>query len=176
MSFVTELRCRECGRSYPLEAIYACEYCFGAVEVVYDYEAIKKNISRELIASRPRNLWRYREMLPINGEPTDGLHSGFTPLVRARRLADELGIEELWIKDDSVNHPTFSYKDRVVPVSLSKAKELGFDTVGCATTGNLGNAVSAHGARAGLRVIVLMPAGLEQGKVVGTAARGTPRR
>ncbi len=169
MSFTTGLRCRECGRAYPKEAIFVCEYCFGPLEVMYDYDAIRASISRESIAARPRNLWRYRELLPIDGEPTDGLYSGFTPLVQARNLGAKLGLEDLWIKDDSVNHPTLSYKDRVVPVALSQAKELGFTTVGCATTGNLGNAVAAHGARAGLRVFVLMPAGLEMGKIVATA-------
>jgi len=169
MSFVTGLRCRECGRSYPKEALFVCEYCFGPLEVVYDYEAVRTKMSREAISRRPANLWRYRELLPIESEPTDGLYSGFTPLVRAHHLGAELGIEELWIKDDSVNHPTLSYKDRVVPVALSRAKELGFTTVGCATTGNLGHAVAAHGAMAGLRVFILMPAGLEMGKIVATA-------
>jgi len=167
--FMTGLRCRECGRAYPKEAVFVCEYCFGPLEVVYDYEAVRKSMTREEIARRPANLWRYRELLPIEGEPTDGLYSGFTPLVRARHLGEELGIEELWIKDDSVNHPTLSYKDRVVPVALSRAKELGFTTVGCATTGNLGHSVAAHGAMAGLKVFVLMPADLEMGKVVATA-------
>ena len=169
MSFITGLRCRECGRNYPKAAVFVCEYCFGPLEVVYDYDAVRRSMTKQAIAARPESLWRYRELLPIDGEPTDGLHSGFTPLVRAHNLGRELGLEELWVKDDSVNHPTLSYKDRVVPVALSRAKELGFDTVGCATTGNLGHSVAAHGATAGLRVFILMPANLEMGKVVATA-------
>jgi threonine synthase len=145
------LRCRECGRSYPAEAIYVCEYCFGPLEVMYDYDGLRRSMSRAAIASRPRNLWRSRELLPVAGEPSDGLNSGFTPLVRADNLARELGVRELYLKDDSVNRPTLSYKDRVVPVALSRAKELGFDIVGCASTGNLANAVAAHAAIARLR-------------------------
>ena len=167
-SYMTGLRCRECGRDYPAEAIYVCEYCFGPLEVSYDYDAVKGQLSAKKIESRPRNLWRYRELLPLEGEPTDGLYSGFTPLVRADNLARELGVEELYLKDDSVNRPSLSYKDRVVPVALSRAKELGFHTIGCATTGNLGNAVAAHGAMANLETYVFMPAGLESGKVIGT--------
>lgn len=170
--YVTGLRCRECGRDYPAEAIYTCEYCFGPLEVMYDYERLRRVLTRDLIASRPQNLWRYRELLPIEGEPTDGLHSGFTPLVRAENLARELGVRELYLKDDSVNRPTLSYKDRVVPVALSRAKELGFDTVGCASTGNLANAVAAHAAVAGLAAVIFVPAGLERGKIVGTQVYG----
>src|SRR5881296_3594636 len=142
MSLVLGLKCKECGREYPKEANYVCEYCFGPLEVAYDYQRIAGQFSRDLVMSRPRNLWRYRELLPLDGAPTDGLRSGFTPLIRAERLAAELGVRELYLKHDGVNFPTLSYKDRVVPVALSKAKELGFDTVACASTGNLGNAVS----------------------------------
>ncbi len=171
-SYATGLRCRECGRDYPAEAFYTCEYCFGPLEVVYDYQAIRRSLTAERIAARPANLWRYRELLPLAGEPTDGLHSGFTPLIRADRLARELGIDELYLKDDSVNRPTLSYKDRVVPVALSRAKELGFDTAACASTGNLANSVAAHAAIAGLRAVVFIPAGLELGKVLATLVYG----
>ncbi len=169
---MTALRCRECGREYPARATYSCEYCFGPLEVVYDYERARRSMSAEAVGSRPQNLWRYRELLPLEGEPTDGLNSGFTPLVRADNLARELGVRELYLKDDSVNRPTLSYKDRVVPVALSRAKELGFDTVGCASTGNLANSVAAHAAIAGLRAVIFIPAGLELGKVLGTLAYG----
>ena len=150
MSFVRGLQCRECGQGYPKEPLHVCETCFGPLEIVYDYDGIKKAISREKILSRPKSLWRYRELLPIDGEPQAGLYSGFTPLVRAHRLGEALGVKELYIKDDSVNHPTFSYKDRVVSVAISKAIEFGFDTVSCASTGNLANSVAAHAAKAGL--------------------------
>jgi threonine synthase len=168
MSYVKGLKCRECGRPYPKEPIYVCEYCFGPLEVDYDYDKIKKGLTRETIVSRPQNLWRYRELLPIDGEPTDGLHSGFTPLVRAKNLGKALGVKELYIKDDSVSHPTFSFKDRVVAVALSKAKEFGFDTVACASTGNLANSVSAQAAVANLKRYIFIPADLEAGKVIGT--------
>ncbi|HSD09536.1 MAG TPA: threonine synthase [Candidatus Binatia bacterium] len=172
MSAVIGLKCRECGADYPKVAAHVCETCFGPLEVVYDYKAVVRRMTREAIASRPPNLWRYRELLPIEGEPTVGLHSGFTPLVRADRLARALGVRDLWVKDDSVNHPTFSYKDRVVSVSICKAVELGFDTVSCASTGNLANSVSAHAARAGLTCYVFIPNDLEKGKVVGSAIYG----
>ena len=172
MGFVTGLKCRECGQDYPQEPLHVCENCFGPLEIVYDYEAIKKTISREKIAAREKNLWRYRELLPIDGEPQVGLYSGFTPLVRAHRLGAVLGVKELYIKDDSVNHPTFSYKDRVVSVAISKALEFGFDTVSCASTGNLANSVAAHAAKAGLNCYVFIPDGLEQGKIIGSAIYG----
>ncbi len=172
MSFVIALKCRECGREYPKRPLHVCEECFGPLEVEYDYEAIKRAISREKIAARERNLWRYRELLPLDGEPKAGLYSGFTPLVRAHRLAEALGVNELYLKDDSVNHPTFSYKDRVVSVAISKAIEFGFDTVSCASTGNLANAVAAHAAKAGLHCYVFIPDGLERGKIIGSAIYG----
>jgi threonine synthase len=172
MSHINGLRCRECGQRYPVEPLHVCETCFGPLEVVYDYAAITRALTRELIESRPRNLWRYRELLPVTGEPRIGLHSGFTPLVRADRLAAVLGVKELYVKDDSVNHPTFSYKDRVVSVAISKAIEFGFDTVSCASTGNLANSVSAHAARAGLHCFIFIPHDLEAGKVVGSSIYG----
>src|SRR3989338_6197763 len=156
MGYVKGLKCRECGKTYPAEAIYVCEFCFGSLEVDYDYEALKKIVTRRHIESGPSSLWRYRELLPIDGEPTVGFFSGFTPFFRAQRLAEALGVGELYIKDDSVSHPTLSFKDRVVSVALTRAKELGFDTVACASTGNLANAVAAHAARAGLRCFVFI--------------------
>ncbi|MFH1507576.1 MAG: threonine synthase [Candidatus Omnitrophota bacterium] len=167
MSYVKGLKCRECGREYPKEPLYVCEYCFGPLEVVYDYERIKKKLTKEVIESRPKNLWRYKELLPLDGEQTCGLNSGFTPLIRARNLEKALGVKELYIKDDSVCHPTLSFKDRVVSVALSKAKEFGFNTVACASTGNLANSVAAQAAVAGLKRYIFIPADLELGKVVG---------
>lgn len=172
MTFVRGLQCKECGQDYPKEPIHVCETCFGPLEIVYDYDGIAKAISREKIASRDKNLWRYRELLPIDSEPRVGLYSGFTPLVRAHRLGETLGVKELYVKDDSVNHPTFSYKDRVVSVAISKAIEFGFNTVSCASTGNLANSVAAHAAQAGLICYVFVPDGLEQGKIIGSAIYG----
>jgi threonine synthase len=172
MSFVLGLQCRECGQEYEKKPLHVCENCFGPLEIHYDYESIKNSISREKIAGREHNLWRYRELLPIDGEPRVGLYSGFTPLVRAHRLGAALGVKELYVKDDSVNHPTFSYKDRVVSVAISKAIEFGFDTVSCASTGNLANSVAAHAAKAALDCYVFIPDGLEQGKIIGSAIYG----
>jgi threonine synthase len=172
MNHVKGLRCRECGSDYPHEPLHVCEQCFGPLEVVYDYAAIRAALSHEKIAGRPHNLWRYRELLPVHDEPRVGLYSGFTPLLRADRLAAALGVDELYVKDDSVNHPTFSYKDRVVSVAISKAIEFDFDTVSCASTGNLANSVSAHAARAGLGCFIFIPDNLEQGKVIGSAIYG----
>ncbi|MBI4709980.1 MAG: threonine synthase [Nitrospirae bacterium] len=168
MSFVRGLKCRECGREYPVDPIYVCEFCFGPLEVIYDYEGIRKTLTREKIQSRPQNLWRYRELLPIDGEPGSGLQSGFTPLIRADNLAGVLGLKELYIKDDTVAHPTLSFKDRVVAVALTKAKEFGFDTVACASTGNLAHAVSAQGAKAGFNRFIFIPASLEKSKIVAS--------
>jgi len=172
MSFVRDLRCRECGAQYPIKPVHVCELCFGPLEVGYDYDAIRRVVSRERIESRPHNLWRYRELLPIEGEPLVGMYSGFTPLIRADRLAAALGVQKLFVKDDSVNHPTFSYKDRVVSVAITKAIEFGFDTVSCASTGNLANAVSAHAAHAGLACFIFIPDNLESGKIIGSAIYG----
>ncbi len=168
MSFVKGLRCKQCGKQYPIQPLYVCEDDFGGLEVDYDYDAIRESLSRETIESRPGNVWRYRELLPIDGEPHTGEYSGWTPLIRADNLARELGVRELYIKDDSVNRPTLSYKDRVVSVALSKAIEFGFDTIGCASTGNLANSVAAHGARAGLKRYIFIPADLEPGKILGS--------
>ncbi len=171
--FFTGLKCRECGRLYPAEATHVCEFCFGPLEVDYNYTSIKKSISREKIANRPKSMWRYKELLPIEGEPTVGAQVGFTPLVKADRLAKELGVRECYVKNDTVNYPTLSFKDRVVSVALSRARELGFTTVACASTGNLANSVAANAASAGLKSYVLIPADLEQGKVLGSLVFGT---
>ena len=166
------LKCRECGREYPLTATHVCEFDFGPLEVVYDYDRIKKSLSREAIAARPKSMWRYRELLPIAGEPTVGAQVGFTPLIKADRLAKKLGIRELWIKNDAVNYPTLSFKDRVVSVALSRSKELGFTTVACASTGNLANSVAANAASAGLKSYVFIPSDLEQGKILNSLIYG----
>ncbi|MEW5744791.1 MAG: threonine synthase [Nitrospirota bacterium] len=168
MGYVRGLKCRECGREYPVDPIYVCEFCFGPLEVSYDYAAIKRVLTREAIEERETNLWRYKELLPIDGEPRAGLKSGFTPLVKADNLGRELGVKELYIKDDTVVHPTLSFKDRVVAVALTKAKEFGFDTVACASTGNLAHSVSAHGAKAGFKRFVFIPATLEPSKIVAS--------
>jgi len=168
VGFVKALKCRECGREYPIEPIYVCEFCFGPLEAIYDYEGIKNVLTREKIQSRPQNLWRYKELLPLEGEPVGALNSGFTPLVRAENLAKVLGLEELYIKDDTVAHPTLSFKDRVVAVALAKAKEFGFDTVACASTGNLAHSVSAQGAIAGFKRFIFIPARLEQSKIIAS--------
>src|SRR5436190_8034137 len=170
--FMKALKCRECGREYPLAATHVCEFDFGPLEVSYDYDRIKRAITRSVIDSRPQTMWRYRELLPVAGEPTVGFQTGYTPLVKASRLAERLGIRELWIKNDTVNYPTLSFKDRVVSVALSRAKELGFDTVACASTGNLANSVAANAASAGLKAYVFIPSDLEQGKIMNSLIYG----
>src|SRR5215472_195545 len=170
--YMKALKCRECGREYPLTATHVCEYDFGPLEVVYDYDRIKKSLTRDALATRPKTMWRYRELLPVASEPTVGTQAGFTPLIKADRLAKKLGVRELWIKNDAVNYPTLSFKDRVVSVALSRSKELGFDTVACASTGNLANAVSAQAASAGLKAFVFIPSDLEQGKILNSLVYG----
>src|SRR5690349_9821965 len=170
--FMRALKCRECGREYPLTANHVCEFDFGPLEVVYDYDRIKRSLTREAIQSRPKGMWRYRELLPVVSDPTVGTQVGFTPLVKADRLAKRLGIRELWIKNDAVNYPTLSFKDRVVSVALSRSKELGFETVACASTGNLANSVAANAASAGLKSYVFIPSDLEQGKIVNSLIYG----
>ena len=170
MSALIGLQCHVCKATFPALATYVCDQCLGPLEPVYDYGAIR--LTRDEIAARPKNIWRYRELLPITGEPKSGFHSGFTPLVRCTRLAERLGIDELYIKDDSVNHPTLSYKDRVVSVAATRAVELGLDVLACASTGNLANSVAAHAARLGLECCVFIPDNLEAGKVLGSAIFG----
>ena len=151
-------------RSIPKNLFTFASSVSGPLEVDYNYEEIQKSISRHSIENGPKNMWRYADLLPVDGEPTDGTNTGFTPLVRAKNLGDALGVKELYIKDDTVCHPTFSFKDRVVAVALSKAKEFDFDTVSCASTGNLANAVAAHAAIAKLNCFIFIPADLEVGK------------
>src|SRR5687767_15413838 len=170
--FMKALKCRECGREYPLAATHVCEFDFGPLEVVYDYDRIRKSLSRKVIESRQKSMWRYRELLPVAGEPTVGRQVGFTPLVKADRLAKALGVREAWVKNDTVNYPTLSFKDRVVSVALSRARELGFTTVACASTGNLANSVAANAASAGLKSYVFIPADLEQGKILNSLIYG----
>ncbi|MGB9766009.1 MAG: threonine synthase [Sulfurihydrogenibium sp.] len=167
MAKVKGLKCKECGAEYPVEPIHVCEFCFGPLEIVYDYQEIKKNISREKIEKGPKSLWRYIDLLPVEN-PTVGLSAGFTPLIKAENLGKLLGLNNLYIKDDSVNHPTLSFKDRVVSVALSKAKEFGFDTAACASTGNLANSVAAHAASAGMNCYVFIPSNLETNKIIGS--------
>ena len=171
MKFVSGLTCHLCGATYPAQALWVCAECLGPLEVTYDYAAIKKVISRKVIESRPPSLWRYLELLPVES-PKTGFNSGFTPLVKADRLARELGLSELYIKDDSVNHPTFSYKDRVVSIAATRAVELGFPVFACASTGNLANSVAAHAARLGLPCYVFIPNDLEPNKILGSAIYG----
>ncbi|HEY7917982.1 MAG TPA: threonine synthase [Acidimicrobiales bacterium] len=171
MDFVSGLRCRECGRAYPAEALHVCDYCFGPLEVAYDYERVAATLTRERIAGGPRSIWRYADLLPVDDPNPVDLGAGFTPLIRADRLAAELGLGELWIKDDTAN-PTGSFKDRVVSVALTKARQLGFKIAACASTGNLANSVAAHAARAGMESVVLIPHDLEKAKVTMTSVYG----
>ncbi len=171
-SFMKALKCRECGHEYALEATHVCEFDFGPLEVVYDYDRIQGVLSRKVIENREQTMWRYRELLPIAGDPSVGRQVGYTPLVRADRLAARLGLRELWIKNDAVNYPTLSFKDRVVSVALSRAVELGFRTVACASTGNLANSVAANAAAAGLDAYVFIPHDLEKGKVLNSLIYG----
>ncbi|MCS6863656.1 MAG: threonine synthase [Gemmataceae bacterium] len=171
--FVLGLKCRVCGKLYPKTAArFYCDDDTGPLEVAYDYEKVAPHVSRAKFQARPRNMWRYKELLPLEGEPTVGPQVGGTPLVRADRLAEALGVERLWIKNDAVNFPTLSFKDRVVSVALSKAREFGMRMVGCASTGNLANSVAALGSSAGLETIILVPADLEKTKIYGTAVYG----
>lgn len=172
MSYVLGLKCKECGHRVPVIAEHVCEQCFGPYEVEYDYTAMKGKVTRASIEAGPKSLWRYKDLLPCEGEPTVGLYSGMTPLRKADRLAAELGCSQLYIKDDSCNYPTYSYKERVVSVAITKAVEFGFDTVGCASTGNLANSTAAHAAAAGIRCFVMIPHDLEQGKVLGSLIFG----
>jgi threonine synthase len=166
------LRCKECGAEYPLEAIFVCERCFGPLEASYDLSGIDPEEARRKISAGSIGIWRYSDFLPFDGRPADPLEPGLTPLVHAGRLGGRLGIGELWIKNDAAN-PTHSFKDRVVAVAIAKARELGFETVACASTGNLANAVAAHSAAAGLDSFVLVPADLEEQKLLATGIYGT---
>ncbi|MDP9228441.1 MAG: threonine synthase, partial [Actinomycetota bacterium] len=170
---IESLNCKECGSSFELGAAYFCENCFGPLEVRYDFSGLDPDEAKRKISAGSRGIWRYSDFLPFDGRPGDPLEPGLTPLVRADRLAERLGIEgELWIKNDAAN-PTHSFKDRVVAVAVAKAKELGFETVACASTGNLANAVAAHAAAAGLASYVFVPADLEEQKLLATGVYGT---
>jgi threonine synthase len=166
------LRCKECGTTYPLEALFVCDQCFGPLEVAYDFSDIDAQEAKRKIQAGPDSVWRYSDFLPFEGRPADTLQPGLTPLLRADRLAERLGVGEVWIKNDAAN-PTHSFKDRVVAVALAKAVELGFDTVACASTGNLANAVAAHASAAGLDSFVFVPADLEEQKLLATGVYGT---
>ena len=166
--FATALRCRECHREFPLDPIYVCDFCFGPLEVVYDYAAMRRVVTRERIERGPLSVWRYADLLPCDPSAAVDIQAGMTPLIKSERLAEELGLRHLYIKNDCAN-PTWSFKDRVVTVAATKAREFGFQVLACASTGNLANSVSAHAARAGMDAIVFIPADLEQGKILGSA-------
>jgi len=169
---VEALKCKECKRTYPLEARFACEHCFGPLEVSYDFSELDPESTRRKIQAGPASLWRYADFLPFETRPRSALPAGFTPLIRADRLAERLGLREVWVKNDAAN-PTHSFKDRVVSVALPKAQELGYKVVACASTGNLANAVAAHAAAAGLESFVFIPSDLEEQKVLATGVYGT---
>ena len=170
---IESLKCKECGATYELGAHYVCENCFGPLEVAYDFSELSAEETKRRIQAGTQGIWRYADFLPFEGRPGDPLEPGMTPLIRADRLAAQLGVEaEIWIKNDAAN-PTHSFKDRVVAVAVAKARELGFDTVACASTGNLANAVAAHAAAAGLASYVFVPANLEEQKLLATGVYGT---
>jgi threonine synthase len=172
MAAVDALKCKECGTSYPLEARYVCERCFGPLEVSYDFSGLDAAETKRRIQAGPQSIWRYADFLPFEQQPRTALAAGVTPLIRADRLAERLGLRELWVKNDAAN-PTHSFKDRVVTVALAKARELGFEVVACASTGNLANAVAAHAAAAGLESYVFVPSDLEEQKILATGVYGT---
>jgi threonine synthase len=165
------LACKECGAEYELKPVHICEFCFGPLEVQYDYEYLKTIVTRERIQAGPNSIWRYKDLLPVAKDPID-VGTGMTPLVKSNRLARRLGLKNLYIKNDAVNMPTLSFKDRVVSIALSKAREFGFSTVSCASTGNLANSTAAIAAYAGLDCCVFIPSDLEAGKVLGTVIYG----
>lgn len=170
MSYVKALRCRKCGQEYPVQPLNLCEFCLSPLEVTYDYKAMAKGLSREKLEKGPLGMWRYRDLLPIEGKEVD-IGTGFTPLVKADNLGRRLGLDQLYIKNDCLN-PTYSFKDRAVSVAVTKAREFGFDVVACASTGNLAASVAAHAAKANLKAFVFVPSGLEPGKLAGAAVYG----
>lgn len=172
MSYLKGLKCRECGKEYPKKALHVCELCFGPLEVTYHYDKIKKVLTKDVITNRATNMWRYRELMPIEGDPLVGYEVGFTPLIRAKNLERVLGVSELYLKNDAVNYPTLSFKDRVVSVAVSRAKELGFEVMACASTGNLANSVAANSAAAGMESYVFIPYDLEKTKITATLIYG----
>ena len=167
MSFAYALACRECGREYGLEPIFSCDFCFGPLEVSYDYDLIKDAMTLDSIESGPPTIWRYAPLLPVDSQYKVDIGTGYTPLIRADRLAKAVGIDTLWIKNDTVN-PTWSFKDRVVSMAIGKAREFNFEAMACASTGNLANSIAAHSAAAGMDCFVFIPDDLESGKVVGS--------
>ena len=173
MSFVKGLKCRECGREYPVKLLAGCEDCFGPLEVDYHYEDLAKVLTREVISARPKSIWKFKELLPVESEPKIGLGTGGTPLLRADRLGRKLGIDNLYLKNDAVNAPTLSFKDRVTAVAINKALEFKLEAVGCASTGNLANSVAANAAAAGLPSFILIPDNLEKTKVTATQIYGS---
>lgn len=172
MSYVKGLKCRECGHEYPKEPIHVCEYCFGPLEVAYNYPDIRRSLSRKAVLRREPTMWRYRELLPTDEAPTVGREVGFTPLIDAKNLARALKVKRVWVKNDAVNFPTLSFKDRVVSVALSKALEFGFKMAACASTGNLANSVAANATAAGMESTIFIPNDLEPSKVLGTLIFG----
>jgi threonine synthase len=162
------LQCRECGQLYALEARHVCDLCFGPLEVAYDYDVLRETVSRGSISAGPPTLWRYRALLPVEGETVVDTHAGFTPLVRAHNLGRQLGLRNLWLKNDTVN-PTFSFKDRPVSIASTRALELGFEVLACASTGNLAGSVAAHAAKAGLQACIFIPSDLEPAKIIGAS-------
>jgi threonine synthase len=171
-SYFKGLKCKECAAEYEAKALHVCEYCFGPLEVDYDFSSLKGKITRKDIESGPNSIWRYRQFLPVETNDPIDVGTGMTPLLRSNRLARQLGLKNLYIKNDAVNMPTLSFKDRVVSVALTRARELGFTTVSCASTGNLANSTAAIAARAGLDCCVFIPSDLEAGKVLGTLIYG----
>lgn len=165
------LKCRECGRLFPPKALYVCDFCYGPLEVNYDYDEIRQRVSREKIASGSLTLWRYWDFLPVETKEVVSLQEGYTPLRHARNLGSLLGLKNLYVKNDAVN-PTYSFKDRVVSVAVNRSRELGFDTLACASTGNLAGSVAAYGAVSGMKTFVFIPADLESGKIVGCCIYG----
>src|SRR5688500_12970153 len=172
MSYVLGLKCKECGHRVPVSPVHVCEQCFGPYEVEYDYEEMRGKVTRESITRGPKSLWRYKALLPVEGTPKTGIHSGFTPLKKAERLGREIGCSDLWINDDTCKYPTYYCKEQFVSVAISKAIEFGFDTGGCASTGNLANSTAARAAQGGIRCYVMIPHDLEQGKVLGSLIFG----
>ncbi|MGB8703000.1 MAG: threonine synthase, partial [Thermosynechococcaceae cyanobacterium] len=171
-AYFTGLKCKECGTEYEAKATHVCEFCFGPLEVKYDFSSLKGKITRQDIQSGPNSIWRYRQFLPVETDTPIDMGTGMTPLIQSHRLARQLGLKHLYIKNDAVNMPTLSFKDRVVSVALTRARELGFTTVSCASTGNLANSTAAIAARAGLDCCVFIPSDLEAGKVLGTLIYG----
>ncbi len=171
MTHVKSLRCRECKSEYPIEPLNACEFCFGPLEVEYDYKSIAKAVSKKTIENGPHSMWRYHDFLPVSKESAVDISTGYTPLIHAKNLGQKLGLENLYIKNDSVN-PTYSFKDRPVSVTTTKALEFEFEVLACVSTGNLMGSVAAHGAKAGMETMVFYPAYLEQGKILGAAVYG----